>query len=136
MFWISLRTWGQALEKKLRDVGEGDGVAVGDAVFRNQIEQFAEDVIDVAGGFEIAGERNEAAGGLIGPQEFVFAAGVEDAESGVLFRAGHAAGASVGKRELAQIGPRCSAGRGRCGLRVGFRVACGGAMFVCHGFYN
>ena len=67
---------------------------------RYEGEEFAEDVIDVAGGLEFTGKRSEAASGLIGSQKLVFATGVEDAKFGVFMGAGHTASAPVGKGEL------------------------------------
>jgi hypothetical protein len=46
---------GEALEKELADVGQGDGVAARDAVLSNEPEEFAEHVVDVAGGSKLSG---------------------------------------------------------------------------------
>jgi len=94
---------GEALEKKLADVGQGDGVAWRNAVLRDEREEFAEDVVDIAGGPEIAGKGDELASSLIGSEELLFAAGVVDTEGAVLRPAGHAAGAAVPKGEAAQV---------------------------------
>ena len=95
---------GQALEKKLGDVGQGDGIAARDAVLRHQRKELAEDVVDIARGPEVAGEGDELASGLIRSEERLFAAGVVDTEGSVLFPAGQAAGAAVPKGEAAQVG--------------------------------
>ena len=95
---------GQALEKKLADVGQGDGVAARDAVLRHESKKLAEDVVYIVRGPEIAGKGDELASGLIRSEERLFAAGVVDTECAVLFPAGQAAGAAVPKGEAAQVG--------------------------------
>ena len=83
------------LERKLDDVGEGGGFAGGDFALREGLEDFAEDVVDVEAGVEIAGEGSELGGEFFGFVELVFFAGVEDAQSGMSELAEHAALASI-----------------------------------------
>ena len=45
---------GHGLEHELSDVGEGGGFARGDSALREGLKHFAEDVIDVESGIEIA----------------------------------------------------------------------------------
>ena len=106
---------GKTLEEKLGNVGEGDGIAVRDAVLGDKGKEFSQDVVDVAGGLEFARKGDELASGLIRGQELLFAAGVENAQGAVLAPAGHAAGAAVGEGKLAKAVPRWLAGRGSGG---------------------
>jgi hypothetical protein len=97
---------GEAVEEELADVGEDSGVAAGDAVLREEGEEFAEDVVDVAGGLEFAGESGELGGDAVRFEELVFFAGVGEAEVRVGGRAGEAAFAAVGEGVLAKGGFR------------------------------
>lgn len=92
------------LEEKMADVGEGGGAAGGDAVGGKGLEEFAEDVIDVDLGDEIAGWAGEFAA------EIVFAVegaavdgGVVEAKSVVLGMRGHAAAFAVGEGKGAEV---------------------------------
>ena len=91
---------GDGLEKELAEVGEGGGGLVGDSFFGERGEDFAEDVVYVRDSVEFAGKGSELGGELLGFDELLFFAGVEDAEGRVAFLAGHAAGAAIG--ELAE----------------------------------
>ena len=53
---------GQSEEKKLGDVGEGVGAGAVNAILGEEIEEFAEDAVDVRGGFVFAGEGSEFGG--------------------------------------------------------------------------
>ena len=101
----------KSAEEELADVSHSDGVAVRDAVLGDEQEEFAQEVIDIAGGLEFAGEGDEFLADLFYRKElghFVgFAgghAGVEEAERDVALPARHAALAVVGGGELAAIG--------------------------------
>ena len=48
---------GERLEEELADVGENGGGAGSDAALGEGGEDFAQDVVDVGGGVEMAGER-------------------------------------------------------------------------------
>jgi hypothetical protein len=106
---------GKTLEKKLRNVGERDGIAVRDAVLGDKREESAKDMVDIAGGLEFARKGDELASGLIRSEELLFAAGVENTKGAVLGPARHAAGASVGEGELTKAVPRWLAGSGSGG---------------------
>lgn len=60
-------------------------------------EDFAEDVVDVGDGVELAGKGGKLGSELVGFEKLLFFAGVKDAESGMAFLSGHAAGAAVRK---------------------------------------
>ena len=86
---------GHGLERELDDVGEGGGFAGGDSAVGEGLEDFAEDVVDVEAGIEIAGERREFCCEFFGLEDLLFFASVEDAESGMPGLAEHAALASI-----------------------------------------
>jgi hypothetical protein len=92
-------------EQDLAEVGESGGFARGDAVLRDGDEKFAEDVVDVCGGEEIAveGGGNFAAQAL-GLEELKFLPGVKGTEGRMVGAAQHAAAAAVGKWKLAARG--------------------------------
>ena len=48
-----------AVEKKLGQIGQEPGVANGNAVGGDKLKELADDVLDVGGGLEVAGERGE-----------------------------------------------------------------------------
>jgi len=89
---------GHRLKHELGDVGEGGGFARGDSALREGLKHFAEDVIDVETGIEIAGERSKVGGELFSFKELLFFAGMEDAKSRMAGLAEHAATASIGER--------------------------------------
>jgi hypothetical protein len=96
---------GQGEEHYLAQIGERGGGTLGDAVLGQGGEDFAHHVVDVGGGQEIAGEggghfRAQA----VGFEELVLGVGVEEAESGAIFMAKHAASAAVGEGELTEVG--------------------------------
>jgi hypothetical protein len=93
-----------AEEKKLGEIGEELGVAPGNAIGSDKLEELADDVIDVGGGGEFAGERGELAADAIQLKELLLFAGVDNAEGGMRFVAEHAALASVGEGKLAERG--------------------------------
>jgi len=96
---------GEGREHDLAHVSEGDGFAKGNAVLRGSSEDFAEDVVDVGGGEEIAveGGGNFAAQAL-GLEELQFLPGMEGTEGRMGRAAQHAAAAAVGKLKLAARG--------------------------------
>jgi hypothetical protein len=108
-FFFDVREGG---EQDLAEVGECGGFAEGDAVLGDGDEQFAEDVVDVGGGEEIALEGGgDLFAQALGFEELQFFAGVEDAEVGMGGGAEHAAGTAVGEVELAAWG---DSGAGIC----------------------
>jgi hypothetical protein len=95
----------EGMEQELADIGEGDGVAGGDAVLGDGGEEFAEDEIDVGGGEEIAGNGGGNLGAkLVRFQELLLRACVKRTERRVIGAAEHAAAAAVGEGELAEMG--------------------------------
>lgn len=95
---------GYGMEEQLADIGENGGVAGRDTVLGEGGEDFAEDVIDVGGGVEMAGER----GGQFGAETARFDdlhlfAGVEGAETAGTEMDQHAATAAIGKGKAAEI---------------------------------
>ena len=108
---------GEAGEQDLAEVGEGGGFAEGDAVLGYGGEEFAEDVVDVGGGEEVALERGGDLGAqALGLEELELFAGVEDAEGEMGRSAKHAAAAAVGELELAAWGD------GGAGICVGHAI--------------
>jgi hypothetical protein len=96
-------------EQDLAQVGEHGGFARWDAVLGGGGEEFAEDVVDVGGGEEIAVERGgNFAAEELGFAELEFLAGVEGAEDGMSRAAQHAATAAVGELELAAFRDTCA----------------------------
>jgi len=104
-------------EHDLAHVGEGEGFADGDAVLGDGDEEFAEDVVDIGGGEEIAVEGDsDFVAEALGLELGEFLAGVEGAERGMGRVAQHTAVATVGELELAaeRVG-----GAGNCVGHVG-----------------
>jgi hypothetical protein len=91
---------GDGLKKELAEIGKGVGGLVRDAFFGESGEDFAEDVVYVRDGVELAGKGSELCGELFGFEKLLLFTGVEDAEGGMVFFAKHAAGAAIG--ELAE----------------------------------
>jgi len=96
---------GEGRKHDLAEESEGCGFAKEDAVLCGGDKEFAEDVVDVGGGEEIAveGGGNFAAEAL-GLEELEFLPGVEGTEGRMGRAAQHAAGAAVGKMKLAARG--------------------------------
>jgi hypothetical protein len=92
------------VEKELGDIGEGSGLAAGDAVLGKEVEELSEDVGEVAGGGEFAGKGGEFGGAGGGVEELALLAGVEGAEGGMGFVAKHGALAAVGGGEKTAVG--------------------------------
>jgi len=93
------------VEKELAEVSEDGGVAHRETVLGDGGEELAEDVVDVDGGEVFAGgRRGDLPAELLGFQELALGEGMEDAESGVALLAEHAAFASVGELEPAEMG--------------------------------
>ncbi len=87
-------------EQGLAEVGEVGGFAEGDTVLGDGDEEFAEDVVDVGGGEEIAVEgRGDFFAEALGLDALEFLAGMEGAEGWMGRAAEHAAAAIVGKLE-------------------------------------
>jgi hypothetical protein len=94
----------ERLEEELRDVRERGRVAGRDTIVGEKREELAEDVVDVARGFEIARERDQFLAHTIDGEELLLLPCVRNAQGAMCFRAGHAAAASVGEGELALLG--------------------------------
>lgn len=89
------------VEEELGDIGEGGGLAAGDAVLGKEVEELSEDVGEIAGGGEFAGKGGEFGGDGGGVEELALLAGVEGTEGGVGFVVKHGALAAVGGGEEA-----------------------------------
>jgi len=86
-------------------MGEDGGFARRDAVLGDGGEEFAEDVVDVGGGEEIAVEGGgNFVAETLGLEELELLPGVEGTEEGMSRGAQHAAEAAVGKVKLALLG--------------------------------
>jgi len=93
------------VEKELAEVSEDGGVANRETVLGDGGEELAEDVVDVDGGEVFAGgRRGDLPAELLRFKELALGEGMEDAESGVALLAEHAAFASVGELEPAEMG--------------------------------
>jgi len=92
------------VEEKLGDIGEGGGLAAGDAVLGEEVEEFSEDVGEVAGGGELAGKGGEFGGDGGGVEEVLLLSCVEGAEGGMGLVAEHRALAAVGGGEKTAVG--------------------------------
>jgi hypothetical protein len=96
---------GERVEHEGAKVAEGGGVALGNTILGQGGEDFAEDVVDVGGGEEIAGEGGGHFGAKsMGFQELLLGVAVEETEGRVGVVAKHAAAAAVGEGELAESG--------------------------------
>jgi len=96
---------GEGRKHDLAEEGEGSGFAKGDAVLCGGDKEFAEDVVDVGGGEEIAVEGGgDFAAQAPGLEELEFLPGVEGTEGRMGRAAQHAAPAAVGKVKLAARG--------------------------------
>jgi len=92
-------------EQGFAEVGELGGFAEGDAILGHRDEEFAENVVDVGGGEEIAVKRSgNFATEALGLDALEFLAGMEGAEGWMGRATQHAAAAIVGKVELAARG--------------------------------
>jgi hypothetical protein len=102
-----------AVEKKLGQIGQEPSVANGDAVGGDKLEELADDVLDVGGGLEVAGERGELIADVVQFEQLLLLAGVEEAERRMRSMTEHATLAAVGERELAESGFVGSGARAR-----------------------
>jgi len=100
-----------AVEKKLGEISESLRLATRNAIGSNELEELADNVMNVANGLEAARERSEFRRDgfeilelLHVSDEPLLLVSVKDAESGMGWVAEHAAGASVGEGELAERG--------------------------------
>src|SRR6266481_5388427 len=93
-----------AVEEKLSEIGEVFGAAGGNAAVGYEIEEFAEDVVAVGGGAELAGDGFEFLADFFLREELLLFAGVDEAEGSVGLVTEHAALAAVGEREVTQLG--------------------------------
>jgi hypothetical protein len=92
-------------EHDLAEIGEVGGFAKGDTVLGDGGKEFAEDVVDVGGGEEIAVEGcGDFAAQALGLEELKLLPGMEGTEGRMGRAAQHAAAAAVGKMELAARG--------------------------------
>ena len=92
-----------AVEKKLGEIGEVFGAAGGNAAVGDKIEEFAEDVVDVGVGEELAGDGYEFLTDFFLGEELLLFAGVDEAIGCVGLVTEHAALATVGEREVAEL---------------------------------
>jgi len=88
---------GYGLEEELAEVAEGVGRLVRDAFFCESSKDFAEYMVYVRDGIELAGKGGKLRRELVGFEKLLFFTGVEDAESGMALFAEHTAGATVGE---------------------------------------
>ena len=88
---------GDGLKQELAEVRKGGGSLMGDALFGESGEDFAEDVVYVRDRVELAGKRGELRGQLFGFKTLLLFACVMDAKGSMTLFAEHAAGAAVGK---------------------------------------
>jgi hypothetical protein len=88
---------GDGLKKELAEIGKRVGGLVRDAFFGESGEDFAEYVVYVGDGVELAGKGSELGGELVGFEKLLLFAGMEEAESRMVFFAEHAAGTAVGE---------------------------------------
>jgi hypothetical protein len=96
---------GKGSEHELADVSEGEGGALGNAALRDGGKDFAENMVDVGGGEEVAGEGGrELFAKMRRFQELLLVAGMKGAKGRVIFLADHTAVAAVGEGELAELG--------------------------------
>jgi len=117
------------VEKELGDIGEGGGLAAGEAVLGEEVEEFSEDAGEVVGGGEFAGKGGEFGGDGGRVEELLLVAGVEGAEGGMGFVAQHGALAAVGGGEEAAG----VAGRGGGGVPTLSGQAVRGEALCFHG---
>ncbi len=92
-----------ALEKKLSEIGEVLRAAGGDASGGDQLEELADNVVDVGLRAELTGDGGQLVSDFVGFKELKLFAGVENAERGMGIGAEHAALAAVGERELTKF---------------------------------
>jgi len=78
-------------EEELRDVGESVGLAPVDAILGEEVEEFAEGVVEVAGGLDFAGESGELPADFLGRAFALVEFGMIGTERGVSVRKKHAA---------------------------------------------
>ncbi len=76
---------GHGLEQELAEIAKCVGGAVRDAFFGESVEDFAEDVIDVGHGIELAGEGGKFLSQLVGCKELLFLGSVEDTARAIAF---------------------------------------------------
>jgi hypothetical protein len=104
---------GEGAEEELADVGECGGVAGRNAIVGEEGEEFSQDVVEVIGGLEVAGEGGELGADAVQFEELLFLASVDKAERGMGIETEHAALAAVGESVLTTIAAR------RCRVRFG-----------------
>jgi hypothetical protein len=93
----------QSLHHELSDVSENGGVMARDAAFGQQGPELGESVIDVADGFEFAGEGDEFFGDEVGIEAAGLKICVVAAEFRIFSQARHGAAAAVGIGEMAAV---------------------------------
>jgi hypothetical protein len=94
---------GNGLKKELAEIGEGGGIAGGDAAVGQGFEDFGQDVVDVRAVVQVAGKGGEFLAELVGFEELLFFADVEGAKARMAFHAEHSATAAVGELTFAEI---------------------------------
>jgi hypothetical protein len=92
-----------AVEEKLGEVSESFGAPSGDASGADEFEEFSDDVIDVGGSAELAGDGRELLSDIVEGEKLLLLASVENAEGGMGLVAQHAALATVGEGELTEV---------------------------------
>lgn len=103
---------GKGAKHELGDIGKCVSRANGHAVLSDRSEELAEDVVDVRGGEEVAGEGCSDLGAkLLGFEKLLLLAGMKDAKRSMSGGARKAATASVGSFKRAAIGFGGFAGR-------------------------
>ena len=95
---------GDRLEEELAEVAKSVGGLMRDALSGESGEDFAEDVVDVGDGVELAGKGSELGGELVGFEKLLFFAGVEEAESRMALFAEHATAAAIGELAKTLVG--------------------------------
>jgi hypothetical protein len=91
------------LGKEAADVGKSTGTAWSDTVGGESHKEFAENVVDINLGDEIAGGESESGGEIVFAWFGFGAAAVDEAKSVMLGMSGEAAEAAIGEFKLAKI---------------------------------
>ncbi len=95
---------GYRLEQELAEIAKRGSGLVRDAFLGEGGEDFAEDVVYVGDGVELAGKGSELGGELVRFEKLLLFAGVMNAERGMVLFAKHAAGAAIGELATTLVG--------------------------------
>jgi hypothetical protein len=109
-----------AVAEKLGEVSESFGATSGDASGADEFEEFSDDVVDIGGGAELAGDGRELLSDIVEGEKLMLLASVENAEGGMGLVTQHAALATVGEGELTEV--LLAGGDSRTGLLDGFHL--------------